>query len=268
MQVNLQSEGDVLPYLASATGDLIRSVVILAILSAAVFRAILDLGGRAVVQRWWIERCLNSAAVEALSRGRSGAGLYSLDHRQLCAQISAAVQFDLHEHRTASPLLRAFAETESVDDLQTPQSTDLDARAEERVSHNVERQIDMVQAFLAQSMSRLTNDASVAISFGLIALLLTLAGARRYAALADITALLCLVQSLAALADARAASWAWVRWLRLMIPTIIVLALVLTLTPFIPVDLTPMLLVVMSGYSGGVLSPIIVTALTRIYTTR
>jgi hypothetical protein len=262
VQVTVQSESDVLTYLASATWDLIRSVVILAVLSAAIFRAVLDFGGRAIVQRWWIERWLNSAAVEALNQEKSAAGLYSLDYRQLCAQLSAATQFDLRERRTASPLLRAFVGPESVDDLQTLESTVSDARAQERLSQNVERQIDMLQAFLAQSMSRLTNDASVAISFGVISLLLALASPR-YGELVGTTGILCLVQSVTAVADARIASSVWIRWLRLLIPALIVIALVLTLAPFIPVDLTPMLLVVISGYSGGMLSPIMLTALTR-----
>src|SRR5215471_4871256 len=94
-QVSVQPESDVLGYLASATWDLIRSVVILGVLSAAIFRAILDFGGRATVQRWWIERWLSGATVDALNQGRSGGDLYSLEYRQLCAQISAAAQFDL-----------------------------------------------------------------------------------------------------------------------------------------------------------------------------
>ena len=265
MQLTVPAESDVLTYLASATWDLIRSVVILAVLSAAIFRAVLDFGGRAIVQRWWIERRLNSAAVEALSQGKSGGGLFSLDHRQLCAQISAAAQSDLHDKRTASPLLRAFVGPESIDDLNKLQSTDSDARAKERLSQNVERQIDMFQAFLAQSMSRLTNDSGIAISFGAISLLLALTGTTKYGPLVGATGLLCLIQSLVALGDARIPDSARIRTLRLLVPAIIVVALVLTLAPFIPVDLTPMLLVVISGYSSGMISPIIVTALTRLY---
>jgi hypothetical protein len=266
--MNVQSESDVLTYLASATWDLIRSVVILAVLSAAIFRAVLDFGGRALVQRWWIERWLEAAAVETLTQGKSGAGIFSLDHRQLCAQISAAAQFDLHEKRTESLLLRAFVGPESIDDLHKLQSTESDARAQERLSQSVERQIDMFQAFLAQSMSQLTNDASIAISFGVISLLLALADTSKYGQLVEITGVLCLVQSVVALGDARIAGRAWVRWLRLLIPTIIVIALILTLAPLLTIDFTPMLLVVISGYSGGMLSPIIVTGLTRIYALR
>jgi hypothetical protein len=268
VQVNLPSESDVLSYLASATWDLVRSVVILAVLSAAVFRAALDFGGRAIVQRWWIEGWLDSAAVEALNQGEAGLGLYSLDYHQLCAQISTATQFDLHEKRIASPLLKAFVGRDLVDDLPKLRSTDADARVQERLSQNVERQIDLLQAFMAQSMSRFTNDATIAISFGLISLLLALAYVPGYRPLADITALLCLFQSLAALGDARFARSAWIRWLRLLIPAFIVIVLVVTLTPVAPVDLTPMLLVVVSGYGGGMLSPIVVTALTRLYASR
>ena len=263
MQVNLQSESDVLSYLASATWDLIRSVVILAMLSAAIHRAVLDFGGRAIVQRWWTERWLNPAAVDALNQGKSGASLYSLDHRQLCAQISAATQFDLREKRIASPLLSAFVGPESIDDLQKLESMDSSARGQERLSQSVERQIDMFQAFLAQSMSRLTHDASIAISFAVISLLLALASPR-YGLLAGITGILCLAQSLVALGDARNAGLTWIRVLRFSIPALIVIGLVLTLAPRIPVDLSPMLLVVISGYGGGTLSPIIVTSLTRL----
>jgi len=266
--VNLPSESDILSYLASATWDLIRSVVILAVLSAAIFRASLDFGVRAVVQGWWIEHWLDPAAVEALNQGEAGAGLYSLDYHQLCAQISGATQFDLSEKRAASPLLKAFVSEESIDDLQKLQLADSDARAQERLSQNVERQIDMLQAFMAQAMSRFTNDATIAISFGLISLLLALAHSIGYGPLAEIAGLLCLLQTLAALGDARFARSTWIRWLRLLIPAFIVIVLVLTLTPSVVVDLTPMLLVVVTGYSGGMLSPIVVTALTRLYASR
>jgi hypothetical protein len=264
----MQSEGDVLAYLASATWDLIRTVVILATLSAAIFRALLDFGGRAFVQRWWTEQRLHSAAMATLNQGRASvADLYSLDHRQLCAQISAAAQFDLQQARVASPLLTALV-GRACTDLPDPQSTESVACTRERLSQGAEREIDMLQAHLTQSMSRLTTDASIAISFGVISLLLALAGAPRYGQLVEVTGTLCLVQSAVALGDAHGASWFWVRWLRLLTPVFIVIALVLTFTPVIPVDVTPMLLAVIGGYSGGMLSPIFVAALARLYAPR
>src|SRR5438132_14292737 len=102
------SETQLISNVANSAWQLALAAVALAIISALALRAAMDLGVRASVQRSLLREWFgNGAKLESMEKRLadlgSGLSLYALDYRQICAQLSAAVQYDLSEGMLAPP---------------------------------------------------------------------------------------------------------------------------------------------------------------------
>jgi hypothetical protein len=123
----VEARGADVSTLATAAIGLLVGAAIFGVLSAIVIRAVFDMGVRAVVQRRWIEAWLSARQdakpstlgpsvadalrqIDALGAARS---IYALDYRQVCAQITNAVQVELTVPEL-SPLAKFFAAPDAV----------------------------------------------------------------------------------------------------------------------------------------------------------
>ena len=184
----MSTESQLIAQAADTAGDLARAVITLALVSALLLRGALDLGARAVVQRnllrRWTGRSSHSFVLVEMDMNRLGsrASLYALDFRQICAQLSAAVQYQLNEGHVETVLLKTFVPPEGEADLTlvSDQATSSDARqaALQRLSSLIERAIDDLQAYFTQSMTRFVYEATLVITLVSSALIVQSANAR------------------------------------------------------------------------------------------
>ena len=186
--------------------DVVVAVLVLAGLSAALLRALLDLGVRAAFQRHWIRAWLqrekgeersNVSADEILDylQAESGEATYSLDYRQVCGQIASAVEAWLSDPRTVGPIpeavLMIFAGA-TPDELfllrnqpsnRGPAGGFLRRRARgqdssselddalQRLLSQAERRVDDLQAHLARSSVQMTYTSAFFLNFALTSVL-------------------------------------------------------------------------------------------------
>jgi hypothetical protein len=281
--------------LSDAARNLVLAVLILSALTAILLRAANELGVRAAVQHRWVDAWFSRRA--ALSPGVAGdideirrhlakigtrQDVYSLDYRQICGLVAAAIQAHLTYPKGDSPFLTAIAAHADADDLgllRTQRDGGMRdevceagpiVAARQRVAYHAEKGLDDLQASLGRSWARLTYDLALSVSFGLTSALsavLPLDGLG-----SRVVALGLMIPSalyfLAALHEAGRLHLPFAAALRAVLPALFVALLLLT--PLLRLDpaLHTLEIMALIGYAGGLLTPVVGSLLDRVHTTR
>lgn len=281
--------------LSDAARNLVLAVLILSALTAILLRAAYELGVRAAVQHRWVELWFSRRA--ALSPGAAGdideirrhlatigtrQDVYSLDYRQICGLVAAAIQAHLSYPKGESPFLTAIAAHADADDLDLLQAQ-RDGRlsgescesgpvvaARQRVAYHAEKGLDDLQASLGRSWARLTYDLALSVSFGLTSVLsavLPLAGlGSRVVALGLMIP--CAVYLLAALQEAGRPHLPFAAALRAVLSMLFIALLLLTPLLELAPALHDLEIMALIGYAGGLLTPVVGSLLERVHVTR